>query len=151
MAVEAGVSLLIMTSDTFLIHARAYLEASVSPATVSQAKELRGSLEKEELYRREHIYVSRLNQLLDNYSNLDERGKLLNEHAKRLIAQLDTGTTGQGVSISEERTYELADILREIQQQIAQASFGRDSLADEIRSTERARQDLRARIESGED
>ncbi len=40
MMAEAGVPLLIMTTETFLLHAEKYLDAEVSPETVDQAKEL---------------------------------------------------------------------------------------------------------------
>ena len=40
MLTEAGVPLLVMTTETFLIHAKKYLDAEVSPETVDQAKEL---------------------------------------------------------------------------------------------------------------
>jgi hypothetical protein len=39
---EAGVPFLIMTTETFLLHARDYLNVAVSPETVDQAKELPG-------------------------------------------------------------------------------------------------------------
>jgi PIN like domain len=39
---EAGVPFLIMTTETFLLHAREYLNVVVSPETVDQAKELPG-------------------------------------------------------------------------------------------------------------
>jgi hypothetical protein len=42
MLAEAGVPLLVMTTETFLVHARKYLDAEVSPETVDQAKELPG-------------------------------------------------------------------------------------------------------------
>jgi hypothetical protein len=40
---EVGVSLLMMTTETFLRHAKTYLNAEVSPETVDQAKELPGT------------------------------------------------------------------------------------------------------------
>jgi len=48
MTAEAGVPLLIMTTETFLHHAEKYLGAKLSPETVDQAKELPGSLEIDE-------------------------------------------------------------------------------------------------------
>ena len=42
MMLEAGVPFMIMTTETFLLHAREYLNVAVSPETVDQAKELPG-------------------------------------------------------------------------------------------------------------
>ena len=42
MMAEAGVPLLMMTTETFLLHAKNHLNAQVSAATVDQAKELPG-------------------------------------------------------------------------------------------------------------
>lgn len=49
MMTEAGVQLAIMTTEDFLLNAKKYLEADVSPETVDQAKELPGIVENDDL------------------------------------------------------------------------------------------------------
>lgn len=64
MAAEAGVPFLIMTSDRFLVHAKNYLAASVSLATVDQAKELQDSQEREHRIWKVEQYRDVLAQLI---------------------------------------------------------------------------------------
>ena len=58
--IGAGVPFIIMTTEAFLLHAKKYLGAEVSDATVDEAKELPGALDESEhmlAMRREREHV----------------------------------------------------------------------------------------------
>jgi PIN like domain len=89
MAIEAGVPFLIMTSETFLVHAKAYLEASVSSATVDQAKELRDSLELDRLSSMGEAYRVTMDKLLAERASMNDRSVVLVDRTKRLQDEFD--------------------------------------------------------------
>lgn len=96
MADEAGVSLLIMTSDRFLVHAKNYLDVSVSPATVDQAKELRDIAELERLAAMERDFMSHQSRLTAERDALDDRSLMLLDRIDRMKRALFEGVTEYG-------------------------------------------------------
>jgi hypothetical protein len=89
MAHEAAVPFLIMTSDAFLIHAKAYLKASVSPATVDQAKELRDSLEFGRLGHMQQQHRAALDQLMAKRVAIDNHSRAVLDRTLQLERELD--------------------------------------------------------------
>jgi hypothetical protein len=127
---EAGVPLFMMTSDTFLVHARNYLEASVSPATVDQAKELRDRAEWERFDRRIAVQQGFLEELMDRRYRLDSRVAEMTGRIERMQRDRERGVTEYGAPLPDNFTQEYDAVREELDRLSAQRdSLTRDSHA----------------------
>jgi hypothetical protein len=88
MASVAGVSFLIMSTETFLLHAKEYLQVSVSRATVDQAKEIQEALDRSRRETEEQI----LAQLAAEERMLQRASEEAASDHARMQAQIDSLT-----------------------------------------------------------
>lgn len=138
MTAEAGVPFILMTTGTFLLHAKNYLEVAVSSETVIQAKELPRTLEHEELSHREQIIRRDLDHAIAASRNLDEaiaevQGRMHKTeimHAKR--SHLDRNPTQDELM---EREW-LENFLSEHQREYADLSAQRDAITRRIQAAQ---------------
>lgn len=132
MADEAEVPLLIMTSDTFLVHARNYLEASVSPATVDQAKELRDRAEFERLSDMAVRYRGTLERLMEERLYTEHRIVEMTDRAAQMQRARERGMTDYSTPLPDNFA-EQYDMLRD---ETAMLSGQRERVSRDIRSAE---------------
>jgi hypothetical protein len=125
---EAGVPFLMMTIETFLIQARKYLKASVSPATVGQAKELRDILELEQLRVMEVNLRAELADLMAVHANVREHSEVLKEQAAAMRHEFLDWTSEHGGS----RVEQFRERLHDTQNQLDACLRRRDSIEAEI-------------------
>lgn len=138
MTAEAGVPFIIMTTGTFLLHAKNYLEVAVSSETVTQAKEFPKTLEHEELSRKEQVIRRDLDHAVMISRDLDKaiedvQGRMHKTqimHAKR--SQLDRAPTKDELM---EREW-LENFLDEHQREYAALSERRSAIAHRIREAQ---------------
>jgi rRNA-processing protein FCF1/ubiquinone biosynthesis protein UbiJ len=108
MSAEAGVTFLVMTTETFLLQAAEYLNAPVSIETVNQAKELPGSLEEsspdtKELYRAGislGLNMSHHRRLEENLQSITEE---LDTKETKLAAMLMSGVVQNHDAVGQAR------------------------------------------------
>lgn len=86
---DAGVPVIFMTTETFLLHAQKYLNAEVSMQTVDQAKELPESLEIDERRRIVNEFVRKLKSLeirRDAVERMHQIARMEIDNANALLA-----------------------------------------------------------------
>jgi PIN like domain len=93
---EADVPFVIMTSDTFLVHAKNYLDVPVSSATVDQAKELRDNAELEQLSELEGALTARLDERISARRSLAREIDRLEYEVEKTDESLFSGVTEFG-------------------------------------------------------
>jgi hypothetical protein len=140
MASVAGVPFLIMTTETFLLRAEEYLKISVSPETVSQAKELPGSLERAEKSRMKERYEQRLRYSISKRDGLAAMSAVMRTQVRSLQDNIERGIYVYDSEAADRQRLNAA------QAELESARAAEFEVVREIDAIEKALTDIRAEL-----
>jgi PIN like domain len=151
MAEATGAHFCLMSTATFLRHAKDYLSVSVSPETVDQAQELPGALVVRERARDEEILQLQIIEMEAEISSFTEQLQRLRQEAYdaqmnvRALQRLNV-TNSSGEPLDEEKLKELGDALTQGQAVKVRLDSQIYDMVSGLRALETRRKNLRAKI-----